>query len=267
MNKLNREHESLIFFPQSCTKEEAVAMMLGWMQGHTRPTSSIDISNGITEDQLQLLTALEGPLQDYLSDLRDTAYEDFRVAFEEGGSVEELDEKEEAVARCNRLVETAWNYLMDITDEIAKGDYSAIRIDRDASARSSITRYTLRSVDAWANEKYNISIFKIASDIPTEKTALCDIIRDRKTGPEKGLSPTCSKSLHITLALLIEAFCKGKNTYLTDNKPNVIQIAEHLVEIAKESNKGEFLESQKVSSIKKRIARALRERKSEQPIK
>ena len=267
MNSTNREHEANLFFNVSCTKDEAVGMLLGWMQGFTRP-KEIKRNDylGIPEDQLQFLQSLDGPLVDYLSDLRYAAYEDFRVLYQGASTVEELDIQEAVIDRINAIAEKAWGYLMDIADEIAKGELSALRIDQEASARSGTPHYTLRSIDAWANEKYKTSIFSAShSTHDDDRERRLEAINNSEPEKGRGLSKTVANNLYITFGLLTELFSETGTAYKSNGKLNIKGIAERIEELGRKHNKGDPLYGQSAETIKSVIEEAQKRKASALP--
>ena len=265
---MNRDDEAYLFFKVSCTRDEAVGMLLGWMQGFTRPAAiNLDNHGTIPEDQLPLLQSLDQPLIDYITDLRNAAYENFEVLYESEGTFEkELDEQAAVVDRYNLLAKNAWGYLMDITDEIAKGDASALRIDHAESARSGTPHYTLRSVDAWARGKFGISIFKDQKlDQEDDQENRKDAIIKNYTKPEIGLSKTRTNGFYTTFALLIDMHSENSPLFKHGNNPNVEQIAIAINKFGKKSNNDQTIEGQSVEAMKSRIEDAMKHKKATLP--
>ena len=257
---MNRDNEAYLFFKVSCTKDEAVGMLLGWMQGFTRP-AAIKLNNRgtIPEDQLPLLQSLDAPLIDYLSDLRNAAYEDFGVLYKKDSKAEGLDALASMVDRYNLLANEAWGYLMDLTDEIAKGEKSELRIDQEESKRSGTPHYTLRSIDAWTIKTYNKSIFSASNSVRNDnKESRFDAIGESEPAKEKGLSKTRSNNLYVTFALLTELFSTTGNSYMSNGQINVKNIAERIKEYSRECNKGVIPYGQSAEAIKSVIEEAQR---------
>ena len=161
---VNPEHETIPYYEVSCTKDEAVAMLLGWMQGRERSKYIRMTEDGIPEDQLLSLYTLDAPIQEYLEALRASAYEKFLTARDSDAPSDDLlEEKANIAAKYDELANRAWNYLLDIADEIANGDIakggsSALRIDHEKTAKTGVQHYTLKSVAVWAKNKYELTI-------------------------------------------------------------------------------------------------------------
>jgi hypothetical protein len=256
---INSEDEILVDFRTSCTSEEAVAKMLGWMQGYTRPKSIRITEHGTPADQLSSMQSLGGSLQDQLLELREAARLEFVKAAELGAAFEVIQGKEKAVIECDAMINRAASYLLDIDDEIAKGDASELRIDHSATKNSGVVHITLRSLDRWATKNYGISVTgplqkfggQLANDRPDER-------QDEVSEANGGLGATSTRHLHTTFAFLVEAFSKTATKYHKgDGSPNVMAIAEFLEGAAKESAKAPPMDGQGREAIKKRIAKAM----------
>lgn len=100
---VNPEDEIHIDFQTSVTKEEAVAKMLGWMQGPIYPKYIQVTENGISADQLTSLHFMDGSLKEQLLELRETARSEFLDAVEADLPFETIREKEEAVEKYDAL--------------------------------------------------------------------------------------------------------------------------------------------------------------------
>lgn len=162
---INPEDEIIVDFRTSCTKEEAVAKLLGWMQGPIH-LKFIQAKHGITADQLPHLHSLIFSLEEHLMALRETARHELLDAAEVGAAAEVIWEKDDAVAECDALIQKAYSYKLDIEKELAKGESSALKIDQPETDRTSVIHLTLESLDEWA-KKYDIAII----DAPESLTA------------------------------------------------------------------------------------------------
>jgi hypothetical protein len=250
---------------ESCTKEEAVAMMLGWMQGCVRPKYVQLNEDGIPADQLLVMHSLDGSLQNHLADLRAAAYQEFIDADNECASAEVLDEKNQAIINCDALSKKAWDYLMDIADEIAKKDSSELRPDDAATERTGVTHYTLRSVEKWAKETHNISIFGTSETFPLASIG-AEPQQENETVRKGGLSKTVAENLYTTFAFLVEELSKEGGRFLKQGVDiNVTNIAKHLEKLATEANGGEKLGAQDHEAIKGRIENAVKIKRSKLP--
>jgi len=119
---INSEDEILINLETSCTKDVAVAKLLGWMQGPIR-TRIVKITEcGIPSDQLQFMPNFEGALHPFLDEMRESARQAFARSIEADDAVEVLNKNIEAVEFWDKTIRMASSYLLDIDDEIAKND-------------------------------------------------------------------------------------------------------------------------------------------------
>jgi len=256
---INSEDEILVDLRTSCTKEEAVAKMLGWLQGHIRQKYVRVSEHGVSADQLPSLHSLDGSLQEQLLELQEAARLEFVKAAETGAAHEVIQAKDEAVIEYGNLINRAASYLLDIDDELTKGDLSDLRIDHSATENSGVVHISLRSLDRWATKHYGISVIaptqklsdQIANDRPDER-------QDKVSEVNGGLGATSTKHLYTTFAFLIEAFSKTATKYHKgDGSPNVMAIAEFLERVAKTSDKAPPMDGQGREAIKKRIAKAM----------
>ena len=267
---IEAEDDVIYDLSTSCTKDVAVAKMLGWMHGHIRQRLIKVTEHGIPEDQLRYIPSLEDSLEKQLMEFRVAARQAFIEAAEKYTSDEtsyyDLRDKEEEVIRCDDLLNKAATYLRDIDDEVSKGDSSELKIDRRATEKTGETHLTLNSVDRWAKAKYGISIIDHPGTLSLDQStaAIYNNIAEPARDIKGGLSKTKADNLYTTFALLLEAFCLKFPTYTSNGDINVSATAEHL---SKQSEiAGEPLPGQKPEAIKDRIEEALKVKKSKFPL-
>lgn len=260
---INPEDEILVDFRTSCTKEEAVGKLLGWMQGPIRKKYVEVNEQGISSDQLPFIHSLDGSLQEQLIELREAARMDFLKAVEEEAAHDVAQAKEESVIEYDKLIKKAAKYLMEIEDEIAKGETSRLRVDQSTTEKLGIVHITLKSLDQWSQKNYNITILDQFSTNPiSENSQVNEAAKDE-------LSKTKAENLYTTFAFLVEAFAsssKGEAYRHADKRPNATTIAEHLEKLALEASGGS-LKGQSKESIRKLIKEALRIKQSLLPKK
>lgn len=165
------EDDVFIDFKTNCTKEEAVAKMLGWTKGALRKRVISVTENGIPADELPYLQIFEGPLEDYLIDLRNAAVDEFYKSLETDAPHDVIVDKENAVKKCDEQIQLAGTYLAGITDELAKGKLSTLRIDKEATNKTGKKHITIQSLHDWALEKYGINILGLSTPVATVRTA------------------------------------------------------------------------------------------------
>lgn len=166
---INPEDEIIIDSRTSCTKDEAAAKLLGWMQGTIRKKYIKVTEHGIPEDQLAHLHSLDVSLSDQLVELREPVRQLLSKATK--GS-KEFSKMNEAVKDIDEVIKKAMSYLLDIDDELDKGENSALKIDHEATNKTGVIHIKLRSLDKWARLKYGIRILdNLASNSTTANSS------------------------------------------------------------------------------------------------
>nr|WP_315491062.1 hypothetical protein [uncultured Rhodoferax sp.] len=291
--------EISIDFSTSCTRDVAVAKLLGWMQGPIRRKYIQVNVDGISEDQLPYLPDLNDPIEVQLVELRMVAQQRLYEAFDadETLSTDEtrkaLGDAAAAVERHTKQIYLAAKYFRDIDDELAKQENAQLRIDFIATQSPADPYVTLSSLRIWAKSKYNITLFDGFSD-PVEDGQPMVQLEEAPVGLEQlksDIAKSTSRkakfteknksevSLQVTFALLFEAFLVHVKAYGDDaqrekflkgkDKENInaMAIAEHLEQIAAKANKNKLLPGQQRKSIVNRINDALQARNEELPIR
>jgi len=113
------------------------------------------------------------PLMDQLRKYWDKAVREFLEAektkcaaknpAENEAAIKILAEKLAVVNEYEGLIDKAKSYFSDITEEIAKGDDSALRIDQRSAEMINEEFFTLASVEWWVRKKYCRPLFFPAS--------------------------------------------------------------------------------------------------------
>lgn len=256
--------DELIVAPRStCTKDEAVARLLGWMKGPAFPQNIPFGPFGVPTNQYVNLQFLEGSIQNQLTIYRETARQEWIAANEsdmpDGGLTATV------LLACYDLAAKAEKYLIEIDDEIAKGDASVLRIDKDATAINQETHYTLKSVEEWAMKTLGLSVITdINCEIGQENKRpnpeiFDDESAEKNLGDGKGLGERKANNLYIAFALLVEEFAK-KDRRFSNNAGDAIEvaIAQHLAVLGMEQN-GKFpISGVATEAIRKHIAEAFK---------
>jgi len=154
---INAEDEIYIDDRSSCTRDEAIAKMLGWMQGHVRKRFIKVTARGVSEDQLADLASLDEPLLEMLADLREVARQDFIQTFEDDADLDVIIKKDESVAMLDSLINKAVAYGFAF-DQEAGMPQSTLCIDQSATEETGITHFTLNSVDQWSRRQWGVAI-------------------------------------------------------------------------------------------------------------
>lgn len=229
------EDEINIDFQTSVTKEGATARMLGWIKGHIQPKYIQITENGIPTDILKTLPFEDSSLMRGLQALRETARLAFIESAEAGDSTFTTREKEEAVEQCDEQIKKAVSYLVDIEDEIAKGDSSDLNIDRHRTDNTGVIHIRLKSLDRWARKNYGISILDPSPKHVTDNSSN-QPESQQQNEPESG--KTKLEHLYTTFAFLVEALAETATKYRKGGDTlNVSAIATHIAGLASEAGK------------------------------
>lgn len=236
--------EIFIDFSTSCTRDVAVAKLLGWMQGPIRRKVINVTEDGISEDQLPYLHSMDEPLKDQLLELREAAQQKLYEAFEADDELKTAESKKvfsdaaDEVDRLSQKIYKAAQYFRDIDDELAKGDDSKLRVDKTATKTLSDPYIALSSLDTWAKEQYKLSIFLHDEASPTIDSVIEQLKEQQDDSDQNGdLGKVRASNILITLALFVEAFAKTAPKYggVVD-EPNASEIARHFSGVAFEAN-------------------------------
>ena len=252
---INPEDDIYIEPRTSCTKDEAIAKLLGWMQGDIRRKFTNLSFDGITEESLQHMHTLEGSIWNLLTEQRANAQLAYSDAFDAQATEEFLYEKEKDILKWQEIISKAKSYQRDIDDELAKGSESALRIDKLISDESGLTHISLSSLDSWTLKEYGISTENYLNPKAVEPDYISDV-RD-----EKGrLTNTSINSLFLTLGVLINAFVDVRKDLAKKdtNKPIVSELAIFLSDRAKPYGKLKPIRGQNDERIKDRIEEAMK---------
>jgi hypothetical protein len=256
---INPEDDVIIDLSTSCTQEGAVIKLLGWSRGPLLRKAIKITSSGISEDQMPFIKAADLSLQEQLQDMRGVAQRELIDAAANGESYAVLEAKEAAVHKYQDMIHRAFNYSLDISDELNKKEGSELDLDASMSKDLGVPYITLRSLDKWARKKYGISVlptFSVNDVSETEADQTADAAQDSRKTLESGNS----ESLAITFAFLVEAYAaKHKSTLMRDDfRINVSAFAKELSEIIKNATNQDPPRGQGEESIRKRIDEAIR---------
>lgn len=275
---INPEDEIVIDCRTSCTTDEAVAKLLGWMQGDIRHKIT-KITNGrISKEALPHLELFPGTIWELLTEQHENSKLAYSDAWKKKASEEDLYKLEMNIENWLVVISKAKQYHRDIDDEIAKNVDSELRIILSSTNNSNETYISLNSLDKWAMKKYGISVLDYqksnflktgidtppAADVPKKDLAAQVADVDIDESDVKGaLSKTVANNLYITFALLIEDLTKGAGGMYRhpDGRLNVANVATYLLNLAEEAAKGTggktTLPGQGVRTIKTHIDKAI----------
>ena len=139
---------SKLFSRTSITVDEAVAILLGWING---PVEYQVMSEDPSPEELDSLNTLAFSLQEYLQEKLDGLESDLAEARADNIPPQIIAENQAAIQAHDAVAEQAKAYLCAIHDEINKGECSALRVDTKFS-NTAYTYITLSSFDHWAKQ-------------------------------------------------------------------------------------------------------------------
>lgn len=242
----------------SCSREEVVAKMLGWLQGTKRRPLTEITEFGISEEQLKHTHTFDNlSVLDLLTEHIYAAKKEYFASANSDDSVEDIQVKENIVKQCSQRLEKAKEYFIEFDDEVANGDSSLIKSHRIDTEHYGIEHYTMKSVDAWTKGKYGISI--IDPNVSSVTKSLDDEIEVDASDVEDSLSKTIANNLYITFGLLVEDLANTKRgKYLhSDGRINVTNVATYIKELADAYSKQTNLPGQKIKTLRTHIDKAI----------
>jgi len=252
---INPEDEVIPNLNTSCTVDEAIAKMLGWLQGPIRK-GIINIDEyGIPENEMPTLPALQCSLEEHLMEFRNAARQEFFKALEAFDSAKEDSEKyaevermELEVNKCDKLLADAYKYKVAIEEEISKKESSLV-IDEQTTKQTGTVYIKIHSLVNWAYEEYGICIDPVLILQPESENHAVE---------EKWSTETSKQTFYTTFAFLLEAFAETSKEFQKSNgEPNHEEIAKHLQQRAQMANNNILLTGQKVETIRKNIGKIM----------
>ena len=233
---INPEDEIILDLSTSCTKEVAAAKLLGWMKGPRRLKVIEVTESGISGESLPYYS-FEGSLDEQLQELREAAFQELIAAAEEDADFEELEEKHQAYVNAESLIDNAHRYLSDIDLELSKGNDSLIKIDQVKTDCAGVQHVYLSSLDKWAKQQYDISIFEDLKKHLTPEEIESKALENEddyklKYDPKGSLSPTRSRTLFTIFGFLVEDYVKRAPNKFGEDEPTVDAISKHIENLA-----------------------------------
>lgn len=213
----------------SYTLEDAIAYLLGLLQrGLVKSEIKVTL-DGIAEEDLREISRLPGSLNEHLIALANAA---------------KLDNNPDEVAQIDRLLVAADIYNQYLTDEIAKGSGSEIRIDAIMSQETGIPHFTLKSIKEWHTRNKEAIDRDIKSyhrqnsdEAPTNSPHAVDSDRaltNTSQAVDKNPTTTKVRNLNNTLGLLLHLItdlpgCPGN--LKKGDEPNYLNLANKIASI------------------------------------
>ncbi len=160
MSNVDFEKES-VEFKSSCSIDDAIAKMLGWLKGSAYLVNLLIEKDGISEEKLMKLDSLVYPLNEHLEELLQSAKDKELEVYESPSSTEEdqlrasdlVLERQEQISKANI-------YKLSIEEELAKGDSSELIIDHEQTEKTGEKHIKIISLDRWARKYHNAQILE-----------------------------------------------------------------------------------------------------------
>ena len=229
----NSNHPVTLSAQASYTLDDAIAHLLGLLKrGLVKSEIKVTLS-GVAQEDLHEISTLPGTLNEHLIALTNAALSE--------GNTEEVE-------RIDKLLNDADIYMQYLTDEIAKGLGSAIRIDQDTTQTTGVRHYTLKSINDWhkANKAELDQALGISSSTePSSHQEDVDI--------GKSLPQTKMRNLNNTIGLLVQLIVEMKgcpDKYKNNKEPNCLNLANKIKEINDETFNSK-IPAQGIESVRK----------------
>jgi hypothetical protein len=248
----------LIDLRTSCTKSEAVAIMLGIRtfdpiyQNRNDEADRSEVYEHFMEWlDISIFEHLQDERTSALSDLEDARNDEKKDQGKIGGC-------RSKILACDERIRQAKQYLCDIDDELAKGSESKLRLDKNATAEFKRPYITFSSLKKWSESREGNPEPEIAQSFRQPAPPANPALPREPLLDDKGrMSAASAKSFLATFGVLLEAFLdragpQFKSESGTDFKMDAV--AEHLSKRSLPgAREGHFLEKQSVSSVEERL--------------
>lgn len=159
----------------SCTKDQAVAIMLGWSD---EPIRYRPVSDYPTQEEWGNTPVYS--LHEDIEDRKDTLKDEYAEALSNGMPVRDIEKKKSAVNIFEKQIVLARTYLCAIDDELVKGNASALRINPSVS-NTAYVYITLTSLKTWAQQTFNLNI--LLSILTLESVQANNLLPKLKSAP------------------------------------------------------------------------------------
>ena len=263
----------------SCTKDEAIAKLLGWMQGDIRHRHIEMTLEGVPAESLMHMPCFEGSIWDFLTGQREDAQCALKTALDEFAE-DDIERLAEKISGLQETIIKAKSYQRDIDDELAKGGQSTLKVDEFQFASTGVTHISIKTLDHWAIQKYGISVLDFSRSRMLEKgvgdspAAHAPVLEPATPVPvvevdiddsdvRDGLKRTVANNLYITFSLLLDDFIshRGGSYRHADGRPNVANIVKYIQDLAAkatEASKGKAkLPGQRTRTLQTHVNKAI----------
>ncbi len=182
---INLEDEVIYDHRLSCTEEEAVAKLLGWMQGSKRLRHLAVTEDGLNADQFPHMYQLPSSISEFIGDEREQASIRFQNACV-AKNFELAAKWESVVEYWDAINERAVRYKQGIAAELSRPKPRLIT-DKAISDETGVHHITLLSLDHWARITYGEGILD-----QEHKTQIVNLPPPPKRARVKGLEEECA---------------------------------------------------------------------------
>jgi hypothetical protein len=253
------------YYPQtagSCSKEQAVAKLLGWSIGPLFKRRFHASEAGFLESDLFWVENFEQGIDAQLQSMLIAAQNKAIRRLEEGAPFDELTALDQDIERVKSLVLQVHEYRMSMEDELAKGPTSELRLDTTRTAEEGVDYITLLSLNRWALQKYKVSTL---APKPRED------FRPLPEYPQEIVTPDVEhdgaglKQAMIAISLLADVVSEvhGQKYKHSDGKVNANALAARMSEIAE--RKG--ISKQGAEKLRKLVSKAVGIGRQEESVK
>lgn len=249
-------HEEVFWeLSAGCTPEEAVWKTLKWERAATDNQVPPLSSDGKLLAALRSKRPKNFTLEMRLQALEADSTEALRDALDKGDQAV-IDARYKDAQEIRDLVAHTRLMMMEIDDELHKGEQSALRIDDQATMETGTVRINRISLERWLASRFKGHAgTQLQDDAAPVKNA--------------GKPTKAEESLYVTLALAVTALARrsGRQFVKGDTAPeqvidpsamNLSAISRHLAEMAPKPAEGAEFPGQSPESIKKRVEEAFR---------
>lgn len=147
----------------SCTEDEAIAKLLGWMIPRWRIPNLLVTEDGIDLGQLPLMLTLPSQLDEFIADAREFASIRIHNAVCAGDQAA-INKWEEREILWRQFGDNAFYYRMKIQQELSS-PHPKLQIDHALTQETGMRHITLISLDLWARRTLAITVLS-ADEIP-----------------------------------------------------------------------------------------------------
>lgn len=258
----NYHRNILIDTRTSCSKDEAVAILLG---RRTDDPIYGDLSEDCdpVERQEHFMDWLDLSIFEELVDERDDILWELEHATE-NHDLATIEACQKRIVQCDNTIRRAKLILCGIDDELAKGAASELRAITTQDPETSATQITMSSLSAWSKDKTFVTAPLDAAPMqPVPPAPHVDADDEPLLTAKGGMTPKSAKSFLVTFYILLEQFVAvTKKDYVDEsgtgmNKQAIIDLLWE--KSLPDARHGHFLPDQSIASIKKRLAKVIEE--------